>query len=278
MYPGFRHLRRFGLKGRPDGRRSPVRALRRPGGENEFQRLRKYVSGDSYRHIDWRATARKGHVITREFGQESNQNVIFLVDAGRMMSAACGELTAFDHALNAALAMGHAALRNGDRVGMVVYDHRIRVWLPPKGGVRSAQRLIRGTYDVFPTLNESNHDAAFRWLAQHVRQRSLVVCLTSVVDQVNVDLSNRLVRGLVGRHLPMCVWLRDPDVDRLLDAPAESSGDVYVRGAAAELSHWREASLAGLRRRGALVVDCTPDELSARLLERYLEVKARRLL
>ena len=131
VYPDFGRLRDAATRGRASEERVPVRSRRRPGGENEFQRLRPYVPGDAYRHIDWKATARRNEFITREFGQESNQNLIFLLDCGRMMSARSGALTAFDHALNAAVLLGQRALRHGDRVGLLAFDSKPRVWLAP---------------------------------------------------------------------------------------------------------------------------------------------------
>jgi len=278
VYPSFQQLRTYGMQARDDERRLPVRVRRRPGGENEFERLRPYVPGDVYRHIDWRATARRGDFVTREFGQESNQNLVLMLDCGRMMSARSGNLTAFDRALDAAMMLGQTALRHGDRVGLIAFDREIRAWLAPHGGARSGTRLIRGTYDLFPSLHEPDYALAFRHLAQHVRRRSLVVLITSVVDEPNAEMAKQLVKGLASRHLPLCVWLRDPDVEALLEAPSVAPEDPYVRAAAAEVVTWREASLAALRRRGALVVDAAPDRLTPALLGQYLEVKARRLL
>lgn len=285
VYPDFAQLRETGLRGRLSEHRAPIRARRRPGGENEFQRLRPYVPGDAYRHIDWKATARRatgvggtGDFVTREFGQESNQNLILLLDCGRMMSARSGTLTAFDHALNAAVLLGQVALRHGDRVGLLAFDRGVRAWLPPKGGRRTAGRLIRATYDLEPSLEEPDYAAAFRYLQQHVRRRSLVVLLTSVVDEVNADLATSLVQALRSRHLALSVWMRDVEIDRIVSEGAETDEQRYLQAAAAELVGWREQALAGLRQRGALVVDCRPDQLTRSLLDRYLEVKARRLL
>jgi uncharacterized protein (DUF58 family) len=292
VYPDFAQLRRSATLGRAGEAQQPVRARRRPGGENEFERLRPYVAGDPYRHIDWRATARRGEFVSREFQQEANQNLVLMLDAGRMMGMRFGAMTteaggmtsgsagmtAFDHALNAALLMGQAALRRGDRVGLLAFDQEIRAWVPPKGGARAGARLIRGSYDVFPGLAEPDYPLAFRHLTHHVKRRSLVVLFTAVVDEVQLGLAETLVKGLVGRHLPLCVWLRDPEQEALLDAPATTAEARYHRAAAAELATWRERSLQTLRRRGALVVDCRPDELAPELLARYLEIKARRLL
>ncbi|HHO52609.1 MAG TPA: DUF58 domain-containing protein [Deltaproteobacteria bacterium] len=278
VYPDFARLRELGMRGRLSEERVPVRSRRRPGGENEFQRLRPYVPGDPYRHIDWKATARRREHTTREFGQESNQNLIFLLDSGRMMSAHSGALTAFDHALNAAILLGQAALGHGDRVGLLAFDRSPRVWLAPRAGKRSAGRLIRATYDLFPSLEEPDYAMAFCYLTQRVRRRSLVVLLTSVIDDVNAQLATQLIQGLSSRHLPVAVWIRDVQLDRQLLQPTEGPMDPYVRAAAAELHGRRDQALAGLRQRGALVVDATPAELTSRLLHHYLEIKSRRLL
>ena len=138
--------------------------------------------------------------------------------------------------------------------------------------------MIRQTYDLQPTLEEPDYAMAFRYLSGRVRRRSLVVLLTSVVDEVNADLAARVGHALTHRHLPLVVWLRDPEVDALVQAPPGEANVAYRRGAAAELSAWRERSLLALRRRGALVVDARPEELSMDLLSRYLEIKARQLL
>lgn len=276
VYPVFGQLRSWGLLARQAEARVPVRVRRRPGGENEFERLRPYVRGDAYRHVDWRATARRAQLITRDYGQESNQNVIFLLDAGRMMSGRSEGLSAFDHALDAAVMMGQVALRHGDRVGMLIYDDAIRAWLPPKGGARTGSRLIRGTYDVFPSLREPDHVLALRWLAQHVRRRSLVVMMTSVVDDVNADAGHAIVKAMVGKHLPLVVWLRDRGLEALLQGG--EARDPYDAGAAAELLVRREEHLRAMRRRGALVIDADPEAVTPQLLGRYLEIKARRLL
>lgn len=278
VYPDFAQLRTWGVQARKIEDRVPVRARRRAGGENEFQRLRPYVAGDPYRHIDWKATARRREFVSREYGQESNQNVIFLLDAGRMTSADHGGLTAFDHALDAALSMGQVALKHGDRVGLLAFDDKIRAWLPPKGGARSGSRLIRATYDVFPSLREPDYAMAFRHLSTHVRRRSLVVLFTAVVDDVNAELAAQLARGLGRRHLALSVWLRDPELDALVDGPSREPLDPWRRAAAAEVLLWRERCLAGLRQRGGLVVDAPVADLTPTLLGRYLEIKARRLL
>lgn len=273
VYPDLRGLRSEGLQGRALLRDAPVQVRRQAGGENEFQRNRPYVSGDPFRHIDWKATARKGRPITREFGQESNQNVLFVLDAGRMMTAPMAGLTAFDHALGASLLLGQEALRRGDRVGMLVMDETVRAWVPPRSGRGTSGRLIHATFDLEPRLVETDFQGAYRHLAARVRRRSLVVLCTSVVDEANGAELVRTVRVLSRRHLVLLVWLRSPELDRLL-----REGDAADRTAAIDLDLERASFLASVQRAGALVVDAPLGETTGALLARYVEIKARRLL
>ena len=194
------------------------------------------------------------------------------------MSVKNGELTSFDHALNASLMMAQVALRHGDRVGLLAFDSEVRAWLAPKGGARSGARLIRGTYDLEPSLKEPDYGMALQYLAGRVRRRSLVVLLTAVSDGMSGDFVESMMATLSNRHLPLCVWLRDMSIEHLVTGPRPTHLDHYVGGAAAEWLAWRESVLAKLQSRGVLVVDSNPDGLTPALLSRYLEVKARRLL
>ena len=94
--------------------------LRRRRGEGtEFQQLREYRLGDSLRQIDWKATQRARKLISRDYQDERNQQVMLLVDTGRRMLARDDGLSHFDHVLNAALLVAYIALRQGDVVGLL---------------------------------------------------------------------------------------------------------------------------------------------------------------
>jgi uncharacterized protein (DUF58 family) len=273
VYPDFAALRRYDLRRGLLARRAPVRTQRRPGGENEFERNRPYVRGDAYRHIDWKATARRQDLVTREYQQESNQNLLFLLDSGRSSSATFAGLAAFDHALAASMLLGSVALRHGDRVGILAYDDAIRAWAPPRAGARSASRLVRAVYDVFPSLAEPDHAAALRWVDRRVRRRSLIVLCTAATDAVNAEALRVLATGLGRRHLVLVAWMRDPAIDAMAQGD-----DPWEAAAAAEWLGRRESALRGMRSAGLLVADHPLGGLTAALVDRYLEIKARRTL
>jgi uncharacterized protein (DUF58 family) len=281
VYPDVALVRTYELLARQDRDAALVRTRMR-GGESEFERLRDHQKDDEFRRIDWKATARRHKLIARDYQLERNQNVVCLLDCGRLMTAESEGLSHFDHALNANLMMAHVAARSGDQVGLLAFADHVLRYLPPAGGARAGQRLIQASYDLHPTLVESNYAAAFDMLSLRLRKRSLVVLFTQLVDDVAAQSVLRLMRGLLPRHLPLFVLFRHLEVDDLTEprAPAASDTplDLYVRSAAAEINLWREKLVRDLRAGGALVLHVAPKKLTPALVSRYLEIKARQLL
>jgi uncharacterized protein (DUF58 family) len=283
VYPDLEAVRGYELLARQDRDPAGVRASRRRGGESEFERLREYRREDEYRSVDWKATARRKKLIAREYQIESDQNVVFLLDMGRLMTAESRGLALFDHALNAALMLSHVASRAGDKVGLLAFAEEVRGYAPLTGGARATRRIVQASYDLEPDLVETNYAAAFEQLHVRIKKRTLVVLFTQVVDDVAAAELLRLMRGLFPRHLPLMVLLRDVDVDALVTGTAPESSALagtgaYIRGAAAELESFRDRLVRGLAKQGALVLDVAPESLTPALINRYLEIKARHLL
>jgi uncharacterized protein (DUF58 family) len=278
VYPDVHAARALELlrrQGRQDAR---MGSLRVRGGDTEFERLRPYQVGDEIRHVDWRATARRDDLTVRQFQAESNQNVVFAIDVGRGMRGETGGLTAIDHALNAALLAADVALRGGDKAGLLAFDETPRTFVPPMGGRAGGRRLTRAAYALEAGLAASDYHAAMSFLRTQVRVRSLFVVFTNLLDPRSAKELASAVRALMPRHLPLCVLLRDTDVESLATAPSATAEDLYVRAAAAETLAWRDALIRGLRNAGVLVLDAKPGELTPELVKAYLDVKARRLL
>ncbi len=254
-----------------------VRDARRRGAGRSFARLRDYVVGDDPRHIDWKATARRGHPISREFTVEQSQTLYVLVDAGRSMTQLAGEFPRFEYALSSALVLADVAGRAGDRVGAMVFDDKLRVLVPAQRGLDGLRSLRAALVTVQPSLVEPDYAAAFRALALRQRKRALVVLLTDVIDaRAARTMLAHLSRG-ASRHLAVVVALRN---DALLGAavlsPRTSDVDALYRSAAAEeLLAERATALQRMRDAGIVVLDVAPDAMAAAVVSQYLELKAR---
>jgi uncharacterized protein (DUF58 family) len=279
VYPDMKQIAEYAILARTN-RLSlmGVRRTRKVGTENDFERLRDYTLDDNYKYIDWRATARRSKLTVKDFQTSQSQRIIFLLDCGRLMTNVSSGISLLDHSLNAALMLSYVALRQGDSVGMVCFADRVLSFVPPRGGMNQMNRLLHASFDRFPELVESRYDDAFLYLATHVRKRSLVVLISNVIDEVNSHQIQSYLGNLVGRHLPLGVLLRDRHLFAAADTPPQTEDDLFRAAAAAEILTWRHQVLRDLEHQGVLVMDLFPEDMTAPLVNKYLEIKARHLL
>jgi uncharacterized protein (DUF58 family) len=238
--------------------------------------LRDYVVGDDPRHIDWKATARRGHPISREFTVEQSQTMYVLVDAGRSMTQLAGAFPRFEYALSSALVLADVAVRAGDRVGAMVFDDQLRVLVPAQRGVGALHALRTALVPVQPTLVEPDYAAAFRALALRQRKRALVVMLTDVIDaRAARSLLAHLSRA-ASRHLAVVVALRNETLVQASALPAAgATTSLYTSAAAEELLAERATALQRMRDTGVVVLDVAPKAMAAAVVSQYLQLKAR---
>ena len=252
-----------------------VRTTRRRGEGRSFARLRDYVVGDDPRYIDWKATARRASLTTREFTVEQSQTVFLLVDAGRTMTQLAGRYPRFEYALSASLLLADVASTAGDRIGALVFDDRLRALIPAQRGAAALHALRSAMIPLQPTLVEPDYATAFRTLAHRQRKRALIVLITDVIDaRASRSLLAHLTRG-VARHLVVVVALRN---EALLNAAAVRSdriGDLYATAAAEELIAERRTALQRMRDAGVVVLDVAPEAMAAAMVNEYLELKSR---
>ena len=279
VYPDMKQLSEYAVLARTN-RLSlmGVRRTRRIGQDNEFERLRDFTRDDNYKHIDWRTTARRNKLTVKDFQANQSQRIVFLVDCGRMMTNEAAGLSLLDHALNAVLMLSYVALRQGDSVGLICFSDQIHTFVPIRGGMKQMNHLLHASFDRFPQHVESRYDQAFFYLSSRCRKRSLVVLISNIIDDVNAHQIGQHLSTLTGRHLPLGVLLRDRRIFEAADDPATRDHGSYRAAAAAEILTWRHRVLADLTHKGVLSLDVFPEDLTAPLVNCYMEVKARHLL
>ena len=279
VYPDIREARKHELYAHRNRRPEPgLRRMRVRGQGREFESLREFVIGDEIRHISWAATARRGKVITRQYTIERSQNIVVLLDTGRLMTARIGKLTKLDHAVNATLSIAYVAAAGGDNVGLVAFSRRVVSYLPPRRGRDQINRLMEALYSLEPQMIEPSYKRAFNFFGANCKRRSLVVILTDLVDR---DASAELLAHtsqLIPRHLPLIITIGDTDLREMVRAQPASSGDVYRQAVAEEILRQREEALMRIRHAGGLALDVPAGRLSLELVNKYLEVKERGLL
>ncbi len=252
-----------------------ARTVRRTGGAGEFAHLREYVSGDAYRDVDWRATAKRHRPITRTYQHERSQHVMLAIDLSRLMGAELDGLTKLDHAVSAALLLAFAALKNGDRVGVVLFSDVVHHFVPPGRGRAQYKRILDATFDARVGDAAVDFGRLLYFVRSRVKRRCLFVLFSDLLDEDHADHMIEHARLLRQRHLPLCVTTHDAVTERLVKAPLRRADDVYLRAAAIDLTRERRAVRLRLKQMKVPLVEAPANELALRAVSAYLSVKRR---
>jgi len=276
VYPNVANLVRYEFAARRHRMNelgaAPVR-LRGRG--SMFESLRDYVPGDDLGDIAWKASARHGRLITRNYETERSQNVLVVLDCGRLMLPQVDQLSRLDYGINASLLLSYVAMKQGDYMGLVAFSDRIEAYVPPVKGRAAMRRMNEALYRLEAKPREANYEQVCKFLALHYRKRSLIVIVTDVIDKNASSTLLAYTARFARHHLPLCVTLRNFQVERLAAETPREEADCFTKAAALEMLERRAAALARMRQSGVDVLDVDPRQLTPRLLHRYLLLKSR---
>jgi len=251
-----------------------LRSAQGRGGGTEFESLREYTVDDEVRRMDWAATARTGRAVVRTYRSERNQQILVMLDNGRVMAGEVAGVPRIELAMDAAMALTAVATRLGDRCGLVTFDRQVRAMVAPAHGKAQLTRVIEAMYDLEPQLVESDYLGAFSATVARFRRRALLVLVTELTEEAVTETLVPALPLLLTRHLVVVASASDPDLIRWSEEAPSDVRSSYRSAAATGALRRRAEAAARLRALGATVVDAPPTGLATRLVDAYLEVKA----
>ncbi len=249
-----------------------IRQQQRRGLGLEFHQLREFRDGDTLRQIDWKTTARKGTPITREYQDERDQQIIFMIDCGYHMRSKDDDLSHFDHALNAALLLSYVALHQGDAVGLMTFAGEQDQYLAPVKGPSHINYLLNAVYTLNSSQRPADYAAAINQLLLRQHRRALVVLISNLRDEDDEELLGAMKR-LGRQHRVLIASLREEVLDRLRHTPAQDYGQALAYCGTVDYLNARAGLHERLLAHGVLVLDTRPTELGPKLVSRYLAWK-----
>ncbi|WP_411378598.1 DUF58 domain-containing protein [Pseudomonas sp. MPB26] len=246
-----------------------VRQRQRRGLGLEFHQLREFREGDSLRQIDWKATARQRTPIAREYQDERDQQIVFMLDCGRRMRSQDDELSHFDNALNACLLLSYVALREGDAVGLCTFAGDQPRYVAPVKGSSQLNLLLNAVYDLDTTRRTADYQAAASQLLARQKRRALVVVVTNLRDEDDEALLTA-VKRISRQHRVLVASLREEVVDQLRQAPVQTLPEALAYSGTIDYLNTRNQLHDRLSAQGLSILDTLPSELGPALVTRYL--------
>jgi uncharacterized protein (DUF58 family) len=276
VYPSYLQVKKFQLLTRRHNIDMLGRKKQRSYGEGrEFESLREYTTDDEYRKINWKATARRGKPIVSQFQIERNQNVIIILDAGRMMRTLAGGMSKLDYAVNAALMLAYVCVHKEDNVGLLTFGSKVTQFLPPKRGITQLNRINEALYNIRFEFAEPHYREAFHYLKRKVSKRSLLILLTDLIDDRASSVLMREYTKLYPQHLPLAVTLKDNQLEATALSRPTNREEMAQLSVAQNLVEERLRALHHLRMNGVLTLDTRPQDVTVDSINRYIEIKAK---
>ncbi len=279
VYPNLLDIRRYDLLLRRNRlQEMGLRHTRRYGEGTDFERLREYLPDDDFRAINWKATARHNRPITTEYQTERSQNVIAVLDIGRMMQSPVEQMAKLDYVINAVLLLSYIVTGKGDKIGLLTFADDVLHYIPPRQGRGQFYRMLATLYAVEPQPVEPDYGRALSYLAIKQRKRALIVLFTDLSGGASLQTLTKHIGMLQSHSLPLVVTISDPDIHAVAHMEPHDSPSVYQRTVAGQLLRERRLILETLQRQGVLTLDVPANQLSPAVINRYLELKGRTLL
>jgi len=252
----------------------------------EFDEVREYAPGDDIRSIDWNVTARTGHPYVKRYVEERELTVLFVVDLSASGSFGTKSQLKNEVAAELCALLAFSAIKNNDKVGLIVFTDEIELYIPPKKGVSHVLRVIRDLLNFTPRRQRTDIKQALDFMGR-VTPRRAVVFLVSDFQAAGYEKRLRIASR---RHDLIAVSLKDPRESALPAAglieleDAETgertlvdTGSARVRRRYEALAREREDKLAASFR--SMAIDQIPvvtGENYVRDLVKFFRIRERR--
>ena len=220
----------------------------------DFDEVREYVAGDEIRSIDWNVTARTGRPFVKKYTEEREQTLLLLVDLSASGDFGSRDQTKRERAAEVASVLAFAAIRNNDKVGLVLFTDRIEEFLPPRKGRRHVLRAVREILFCEPRGRGTDLGKALRFAHRVVRRQAITFLVSDFIagpgeDPADLERTLQLVHR---RHDLVALRVSDrremelPDIGSVCLEDAETGEQFVIDTSDPEVrERFREASIQG---------------------------------
>ncbi|WPC44569.1 DUF58 domain-containing protein [Clostridium sp. JS66] len=274
VYPNLKNLRKYKLnicnnRLLKQGQKN----LRIIGKGTSFESLREYITGDEYRKINWKATARLNKPIVNTYEPEKNQHVHILIDTGKPMSYTVRGHRKLDMVINAAIVLSDVVNDGGDQSALLLFNTKVNKVVMPGKGVAHRNNILETLYHINSTNEISNYDDAFYYLKKKERHRSIIFIFT---DFDTVEEAKNMIKMLpiISRNnIVIMMLIKNESVEKIGSQNVINEEDLFNKGVALELLNERSKIIKLLNRKGIFCIECTGESFEYAVVNKYIQVK-----
>ena len=279
VYPSYVMLRKYELMAISNNlTEMGIKRIRRAGNNTDFEQIKDYVQGDEYRRINWKASARRSHLMVNVYQDERSQQIFSLIDKGRLMQQAFNGMTLLDYAINASLVLSYVAIHRQDKAGVITFADKFDSFVQAGRNNTQMQRVMECLYDQQTAFGESDFSMLCQKINLLVGKRSLLVLYTNFTDFGSLHRQLPYLRMLNHRHRLLVVFFEDPELQQFVTTPQHTESEYFEHVIAEKMIYDRRLIVSTLMQNGIYSLLTTPDRLSVDVINKYIEMKSRQLL
>lgn len=279
VYPSFMQMRKYEILAISNQlTTSGIKKIRRIGSNAEFDQVKEYVQGDSYRTINWKATSRKNKLMVNQYQDEKSQPVYNVIDMGRVMRMPFEGMSLLDYAINASLVISNIALIKQDKAGIISFSSKVQSILPAERRNAQLHKILELLYNQKTGYLESNFEKLYITVKRKVNHRSLLLLYTNFETLAGMERQLKYLRRLSKEHLLVVIFFENTELTDFIHQKALSTEDVYNKVIAEKFAYEKRVIVKELERHGIHSILTDPKKLSVNTVNKYMELKARGLI
>lgn len=279
VYPSYIQMRKYELLAISNRLlNTGIKKIRRIGHNQEFELIREYVSGDDYRTVNWKATARKSRLMINQFQDERSQQVYSLIDKGRVMQMPFQGMSLLDYAINASLVISNIAIKKSDKAGLITFQDKIGNLLPAARLNNQMATIQEVLYNQKTAFLETDYSVLYTTIRRTLSQRSLLLLFTNFESIHSLHRQLPYLSNLNKMHLLVVIFFENTELREVTDSSAETVKEIYYKAIAEQFSFEKKMIVKELQKHGIQSILTSPEKLTVNTINKYLELKARNLI
>ncbi len=279
VYPSFIQMKKYDFLAIDNRlRQIGLKKIRRIGHTMEFEQIKEYVVGDDVRTVNWKATAKHGHLMVNQYQDEKMQPIYSIIDTSRVMKMPFNELKLLDYAINSSLAFSNIALKKGDKVGMADFSNKLGAFLPANAKKTYLNTLLETLYNVDTNFKDSDFGILQALVRRKITQRSLLLLYTNFEHISSLKRQLPYLQAIAKKHVLVVIFFENTELKSLSDTDAETIPEIVDQTIALQFQFDKKLMVRELEQRGIQTVLTAPEDLTVNTINKYLEIKARGLL
>jgi uncharacterized protein (DUF58 family) len=278
VYPSIMQMKRYALQiFSKTASFYGIRNIRTIGENDEFEHIRNYATGDNIKSINWKATSRKNELLVNQYQDSRSQMIYCIVDKGRAMEMPFNSLSLLDYSINTSLVLTNIALRKYDKAGLITFSHKMDDLIKAEANLNQLELINHALFKQATDFKESNFQLLYYTIRKTITRRSILFLFTNFEDYFDLEKNLPYIKSINDRHLLILISFVNSEVEKRATLDANNKEQIYSKTIAQKTINDKEHIMREIRNAGIQVILTKPEDLSISVINKYLEIKAKRM-